>query len=231
MKQVNFLGLFLCLLMLSACKKGTNEDPRTAKLLTDSVSYTVNGKKYVSNNIEKGTTLNTQSNTKITSDEYHSYLIKGDEDSLLFVRDFAIKADQSFIILSFIKVYNKDITEFASENNGGWLQYPKNRIDIFAPGMYKYATDYWRNNSISGIAVRIINDKGDYKSYTQWDLTKPASVISADQRDSKFEIISITKREKDYLLEAKFNLTVFNDNKQSQKIENGYLRFSVLKVL
>nr|WP_121273382.1 hypothetical protein [Pedobacter schmidteae] len=95
--------------------------------------------------------------------------------------------------------------------------------------MYKYATDFWRNNSISGIAIRLINENGDFKSYGQSDLGKPASVTQTDQKDSKFEIISIHKRKSDYLLEAKFNLTVFDDNKQIQKIENGYLRFSVLK--
>lgn len=70
----------------------------------------------------------------------------------------------------------------------------------------------------------------DFKSYGQSDLGKPASVTQTDQKDSKFEIISIQKRKSDYLLEAKFNLIVFDDNKQMQKIENGYLRFSVLNI-
>lgn len=96
--------------------------------------------------------------------------------------------------------------------------------------MYKYSTDFWRNNSISGIAIRLINDYGDFKSYGQSDLAKPASVTQTDQIDSKFEIISIQKRKSDYLLEAKFNVNVFDDNKQVQKIENGYLRFRVLNI-
>jgi len=230
MKLINLSGLFVFLIMLSACKK-ENPAQEVARVITDSVSYTVNGKKYLSGNVEKGTTLTTQSNTKITSGVNFNYLVQGDKDSILFVRDFTIKADQSYMILSFIKIYNNQDTELTSENNGGTLNYPKNRTDMFAVGTYKYATDFWRNNSISGIAVRVINNSGDFKSYGQWDLTKPASVTQLDQKDSRFEIISIQKRESDYLLEAKFNVSVFDDNHVLQKIENGYLRFSILKVL
>lgn len=230
MKLINLSGLFVFLIMLSACKK-ENPAQEVARVITDSVSYTVNGKKYLSGNVEKGTTLTTQSNTKITSGVNFNYLVQGDKDSILFVRDFTIKADQSYMILSFIKIYNNQDTELTSENNGGTLSYPKNRTDMFSVGTYKYATDFWRNNSISGIAVRVINNSGDFKSYGQWDLTKPASVTQLDQKDSRFEIISIQKRESDYLLEAKFNVSVFDDNHVLQKIENGYLRFSILKVL
>lgn len=231
MKLVNFLGLFTVLFMLSACKKENNVQEPTVKLSTDSVSYTIDGKNYVSNQFEKGTTYTTQSNTKITSGVDFTYLIQGDKDSLLFVRNFAFWLDNtSFINLSFIKVYNKGETEFASENNGGWLNYPKDKTAIFSQGNYKYATDFSRNNSMSGIAVRIVNRNGDFKSYAQSDLGKPASVTQTDQKDSKFEIISIQKRKSDYLLEAKFNVIVFDDNKKVQKIEDGYLRFSVLNI-
>ena len=230
MKQVNVLGLFVVVLMLSACTKENILKEAETPIINDSVSYTVNGKKYVSNKIERGTTLTTQSNKKITSGVNFNYWIQGDKDSILFVRDYTIKADKSFMIMSFIKVYNNNETEHTNENNGSYLNYPKNKTDIFSAGMYKYSTDFWRNNSISGIAIRLINNNGDFKSYGQSDLGKPASVTQTDQIDSKFEIISIQKRESDYLLEAKFNLTVFDDNKQIQKIENGYLRFSVLNI-
>lgn len=230
MRLVNILGLFVVLLSLSACKKENTLNEPSITLVKDSASYTVNGKKYVSHKIEKGLTLTTQSNTKITSGVNFNYLIQGDKDSILFVRNFTIKADKSFMILSFIKVYNNVETENTNENNGGYLNYPKNKTDIFSKGMYKYSTDFWRNNSISGIAIRMINDNGDFKSYGQSDLGKPASVTQTDQKDSKFEIISIQKRKSDYLLEAKFNLNIFDDNKQVQKIENGYLRFSVLNI-
>ena len=47
--------------------------------------------------------------------------------------------------------------------------------------------------SIVIIAIRMINYNGDFKSYGQSDLGKPASVTQMDQKDSKFEIISIDK--------------------------------------
>lgn len=147
------------------------------------------------------------------------------------MRDFVIKANSSYIIISFIKVYNTNETEFTNENNGGWLYFPKNKTDIFSPGMYKFPTDFWRNNSISGIAIRVINDRGDFKSYGHADLSKPSSITQADQKDSKFEIISLRKRKSGYLLEGKFSLSVCDENKESQIIKNGYLRFSVLNSL
>lgn len=232
MKPVNFTWAALVFVMLSACSKRDVPQPDNAeKSINDSVSYVVNGKKYTSNTVEKGMTWTTQSNTKITSGVNFNYLIQGDQDSLLFVRDITIKADQSYMILSFIKIYHKDETVFASENNGGWLQYPKDRTAIFAPGPYKYVTDLWRGNSTSGIAVRIINVNGEFRTWGQTDLGKPASVTQADMQGSKFEITSIQKRKSDYLIEGKFNVTVFDENRKLQRIEDGYLRFSVLKIL
>lgn len=230
MKLRNLLYLSVIVSSLAACKKGNPITKRPLELLKDSVSYTVNGKNYVSNQIERGETFTTQSNAKITSGANFNYLIQGDKDSILFVRTYASKANNSFMVFSFIKVYANSETELTNENNGGYLNYPKNKAGMFSPGMYKYATDLFRNNSISGVAIRVINDHGEFKSYGQLDLSKPASVTQNDQRDSKFEIMNIQKRKSDYLIEAKFNLNTFNEDKQAQKIENGYLRFSVVNI-
>jgi len=230
MKPLTLLGICASLLLLSACEKETVETISPPKPVVDSVSYTINGQTFSSREVEKGSTFTTQSNMKITSGPNFAYLLQGDQDSILFVRDFSFKTGKSFVIMSFIKVYGNDVTEFANENNGGWLRYPKDKTAIFAPGTYKYATDFWRNNSISGIAFRMIDERADYKSYGQSDLGKPASVTQKDQVGSKFEIIKIEKRASDYLVEARFTVTVFDENKYPQKLENGYLRFSVLKI-
>ncbi|WP_432714012.1 hypothetical protein [Pedobacter sp.] len=233
MKLKYLLGLSI-IFMLAACDKENTELETEAEppleLLKDSVSYTVNGEKYTSSNVERASIYTTESNTKITSGVNFNYLIQGDKDSILFVRDFTIKAVNSFMFLSFIKVYSNAETTNTNENNGSYLNFPKNKTDMFSTGMYKYSTDFWRDNSISGIAIRMINTRGDFKSYGENDLSKPASITQTDQQNSKFEIISLQKRKSDYLLEAKFNLNVFDAKKQVQKIENGYLRFSILKV-
>ncbi|HMI02768.1 MAG TPA: hypothetical protein VK541_09820 [Pedobacter sp.] len=232
MKSKNLPGLAIALFLFVACQKDMplSEPQAPSEILKDSASFTIDGKAYTSGKIEKGTTLTTQSNLKITSGVNFNYLLQGDKDSILFVRDYTIKANGSFMIISFIKVYSNSETESTQENNGGYLYYPKNKTDMFSVGRYKYSTDFWRDNSISGIAIRVISDRGDLKSYSQSDLGKPASVTQADQKESKFEIISLQKRDSGYLLEAKFNLNVFDENKRSQKIENGYLRCSVLVI-
>ncbi|WP_029279564.1 hypothetical protein [Pedobacter borealis] len=231
MKFKHLPGLAIALFFFAACKKDNPiiEPENPLELLKDSASYSINGKTYKSIGIERAGTFTTQSNLKITSGVNFSYLLEGDKDSLLFVREFIIKASYTNITISFIKVYNKNETEFTNENNGGYLNYPKDKTAIFSPGFYNYSTDFYRNNSKSGIAFTVINQIGVYKSYGQSDLGKPASVNPSDQAGAKFEIISFKKRKNGYLLEAKFNLTVFDDDKNPLKIENGYLRLSVLK--
>lgn len=234
MKNKHLLGAAIALLFFAACKKDDQigepiEKPDPIESLKDSASYTIDGKAYNSIGIEKGGTFTTQSNLKITSGVNFNYELAGDKDSLLFVREFNIRASYTNIAISFIKIYHKNETENTSENNGGYLNYPKNKIDIFSPGVYKYSTDFYRSNSTSGIAFTVIKQQGVYKSYGQTDLGKPASIVPDDQNGSRFEIISLKKRKSGYLLEVKFNVNVFDENKKQLKIENGYLRLSVLK--
>ncbi|KRT16636.1 hypothetical protein ASU31_07415 [Pedobacter ginsenosidimutans] len=231
MKIKSLLGIVIALFFFAACKKDNpvNEPKNSIELLKDSASYVINGKSYTAIGIDKNMTYVTQSNLKITSGENFNYLLVGDKDSLLFVREYSIRAAYTNIAVSFIKIYNKNETEYTNENNGGYLSYPKNKTDIFSPGSYRYSTEFNRSNSTSGIAFTLINQQGIFKSYSQSDLGKQASVTPIDQKDSKFEIISLKKRKSDYLLEAKFNLNVFDENKKPLKIENGYLRLSILK--
>lgn len=230
MKSKSLLGIGIALFFLAACNKDSPqiESKKSAELLKDSASYTIDGKAYNVLGIDKGITFTTQSNLKITSGVNFNYELQGDKDSLLFVREFIIRASYTNITVSFIKIYNKNETEKTNENNGGYLNYPKNKTDIFSPGFYNYSTEFYRGNSSSGIAFTLINQQGVFRSYSQSDLGKPASIVKADQNDSKFEIISLKKRESGYLLEARFNLNVFDENKKPLKIRNGYLRLSVL---
>lgn len=231
MKSTSILGIVIALFFFAACKKDNpvikKENP--LELLKDSASYSIDGKAYRAIGIEKNWTYTTQSNLKITSGVNFNYQLEGDKDSLLFVREYSIRASYTNIAISFLKIYNKHETELTNENNGGYLNYPKNKTDIFSPGLYKYSTEFFRSNSTSGIAFTLINQQGVFKSYSQPDLGKPASVTQIDQNGSKFEIISLQKRKSDYLLEAKFKLNVFDENKKQLKIENGYLRISILK--
>jgi hypothetical protein len=231
MKSKSLLGLVISLFFFAACKKDnpTIEPENPLELLKDSASYAIDGKAYNVIDIEKNWTYTTQSNLKITSGVNFNYQLEGDKDSLLFVREYSIRAPYTNIAISFLKIYNKNETALTNENNGGYLNYPKNKTDIFSPGLYKYSTEFFRSNSTSGIAFTLINQQGVFKSYSQSDLGKPSSVTQIDQNGSKFEIISLKKRKSDYLLEAKFNLNVFDENKKQLKIENGYLRLSILK--
>ena len=231
MKTNNLLCMGMVLLCLAACKKDNAviEPEDQLELLKDSASYSINGSRYNALAIEKNMTFTTQSNLRITSGPTFNYLLQGDKDSTLFVREYSIKASFTNIAVSFIKIYNNNQTEFTNENNGGSLNYPQDKTDIFSPGIYRYSTEFMRSNSTPGIAFTVINRDGIFTSYSQSDLGKPASVTQADQNGSKFEIISLKKRKSDYLLEARFSVNTFGENKKSLRLENGYLRMSVLK--
>jgi len=231
MKTKNLLWMGISLICLAGCKKehAVNEPENQLELSKDSASYSINGKTYNALAIEKNMTFTTQSNLHITSAPNFNYLLQGDKDSILFVREYSIRASYNNISVSFIKIYNKAETEYSNENNGAYLNYPKNKIDIFSPGTYQYSTEFSRSNSTSGIAFTMINQEGVFRSYSQSDLAKPASVTKLDQNGLKFEIISLKKRKSDYLLEARFSVNTFGGNKKSLRLDNGYLRMSVLK--
>ena len=108
--------LFLCLLsVFAACKKDTaTPQPSTPQqeeiAVTDSGSYTVNGKTYVVNSFGNFSVSNTDASLKIDSVVDHvNYYISGNKDSVFFARTYGISnyKDEGYMEISFFKKYSK----------------------------------------------------------------------------------------------------------------------------
>ncbi|MET4141519.1 hypothetical protein [Pedobacter sp. UYP1] len=221
-----WFGVFaLCL--FAACKKDNTvpaelrPDPLLA--LGDSCSYQMDGKSYsftYQNGFQMG---NAQTNLKLDSVVKSVRYYSGDKDSVMFSRsyDFNAKEYNAGINISFAKKYNKK--EMGQSMLG--LFVPKNGLDLFQPGNYKYPIDYEREHTQNGIAINLYTSE-DFSSYSKVSIGRPTVITSESQQQSKFEIIRCVKLSNNtYLLEAKFNAVVFDrEEKVKKNVENGYLR-------
>ena len=110
----------------------------------------------------------------------------------------------------------------------GLLFQPKNPKDFYAIGSRNYALDFERDNSQNGIAIRI-NNQGSFKTYGLDSFRIPPVLNTDAQKNSKFEITSVKKSKSGlYILEAKFNATVFDaEYRVSKTIDNGYFRINL----
>lgn len=98
-------------------------------------------------------------------------------------------------------------------------------MNMFTAGSKNYVLDYGRDNIQNGIAFKISDG---FKTYGSDSFRKPPQLNPDAQKDSKFEITSLRKLSSgDYILEAKFNALVFNDNNERKNLENGYLRLLI----
>lgn len=224
MKINIFLGAAMAVFFFAACKKDNPliEQPTTVKedpleYATDSISYSIDGTTY---NLSKFSSFysssNRQPHSKVDSIVKNSYYISGLKDSVLYSRTYGIYNDRNKVDIIFIKTYAK-----ASMVQALILR-PKDVMDLFTVGSRNYAIDYGRDNIQNGIALRFSDG---FKTYGSESFREPPKLSPDAQKYSKFEITSMEKLNSGtYILEAKFNAMVFNENNESKKIENGYLR-------
>ncbi|RYE33729.1 MAG: hypothetical protein EOP42_08020 [Sphingobacteriaceae bacterium] len=230
MKIRNLLGLAIALLCFSACKKEEQsvkqpiaidkEDP--LEYSHDSISYNINGITY---NTSKFSSFyaagNSQPYSKVDSIVKTNIYISGIKDSVLYSRNYGIYNDQRKVDVIFIKTYNK------ASMVQSLILTPKNIIDLFTVGSRNYAIDFGRENIQNGIALNISDG---FKTYGSESFSKPPQLSADAQKYSKFEITSLRKlKSGTYIVEAKFNATVFNEKNESKRLENGYLRLVLSK--
>ncbi|WP_367864623.1 hypothetical protein [Pedobacter sp. WC2423] len=219
-------GVFaLCL--FAACKK---DDPAPLEIkpdpllaLGDSCAYQMDGKSYSftrQNGFQIG---NAQPNFKLDSFVKGTSYYSGDKDSVMFSRgyDFNSKEYDARINISFAKKYNKK----EMEKNVLAFFTPKNGLDLFQPGNYSYPIDYKREHTQNGVAIDLYTSE-DFSTYSKVSIGSPTAITLESQRQSRFEIIRCVKLTNGtYLLEAKFNAVVFDQEEKVKKnVENGYLR-------
>lgn len=228
MKSQKMLGIALSLLLLAACKKNTPlpdpvvEKPDPLEFAGDSASYMIGGKLSIVNKVNSGTALNLQPNSKVDSIVNGSiYYASGDKDSVLYGRRYDIHDNEydNMISFFFLKKYHKNAMEYQ------FILRPKHELDLYMVGKYNYALDFNRDNSQNGVALELRNQKVNYQTYGSDSFRTPQVLKPDAQSQSTFEVTNIKKlKSGSYILEAKFNATIFDRDFKPKKIENGYLR-------
>jgi hypothetical protein len=216
------------ILFFAACKKDIRVNPITPiktnaiVLASDSGSYTIDGKTYAldtQGGIEIG---NTDADRKLDSiiDQNH-YYISGRKDSIFFYRTFNLYNSQSkqSIDISFFKKY-------AVKNMiPAPIYYPQSQADLFQAGSYQYGTDYTRENATNGVALAV---NGIGQTYSNNILGMPSTVPAKAENNASFEITSFKKVDgSQYLLEAKFNVVIFDDSGTAKQVKDGYVRLNI----
>jgi len=217
-------------LFIFACKKDSPviEEPAIEKedpleYAKDSISYNIDGATYSLARFSSFYSAGYEDPyAKVDSIVKNAYYISGNKDSVLYSRKYGIYNDNAKVDVIFIKTYSK-----ASILTEGIIVKPKNLIDLFTAGSRNYAIDFGRDNTQNGIAISISDG---FKTFGSESFYIPPQLSPDAQKDSKFEITSLRKlKSGTYILEAKFNATLFNEKNASKKLQNGYLRLVLSK--
>ncbi|WP_316843258.1 hypothetical protein [Pedobacter psychrodurus] len=239
MKSKSLLGIAIALFFLAACKKDSPvieppttpiEKPDPLELLKDSVSYIIDGKLRVQRKSENrsNSLRNAVANVKLDSLVKQKEYTSGDKDSVMFGRGFLFEDEErNGIEISFLKKYNKNQAQ--QQANQGIFFIPRDKLDLLSVGERKFAMDFTRNNSQSGIVFELQGDYYGFQTHGYSSLVYHQLLKPELQNGSKFEITNLQKlKSGKYILEAKFNASVYwGDGTHIKKIENGYIRIKI----
>ncbi|TDG37856.1 hypothetical protein EZJ43_01835 [Pedobacter changchengzhani] len=223
MKITNLLAISLVLLCFSSCKNKLELKPieKTDPLefVKDSVSFMFDGKTYSDARFFSGYKgSNLLANIKVDSIVKTIYYYSSAKDSVMYTHTYGFDVEGPRIDITFLKKFN--FNEMVKVTN--WL--PKDFNGFYKLGKRHYALDFGRDNSENGVAISI-NNGIIYKTFGSESFQKPPLLEQNSQVLSNFEIITFKKLgNDDYILEAKFNAKVFDENKNSKDIQNGFLR-------
>ncbi len=237
MKFLHLLPAIVITAFIFSCKKDNASPvvksvitPATIAYVTDSCTYTIEGKRYTCDSYvsfgrgDAGAHLDSNHHWHSDSTQYHTEFI-------LIKKEDGNKTDDGYIDITFIKNYSKNqLTKTWPINIAG----PESENELYKKGYYKYALDYKRFNTQSGIAIDVIN-RLDGSSTAEHCITyidapafSPTKIGANSQDNSKFEIVSFSALpDGSHLMEARFEANVFNPQELVKRLENGYIRIHV----
>ena len=232
----NFI-LYLLLILVSstACKKNNTEpEPKLPEMpvYTDSAAFVINGKQYSFTNRNGQGIGNRSVNLKPFSTPLSDRKLArysnglywyGEQDSVLYSTQFNYNADHvGDVKFWFTKKYAK-----TAMNLEGSMWTPPSNSELFRLGKLPFAIDMERNATLDGIAIDIsIKDlPSAVSSYIPgpWVLTSPTLSLEI-QNNSTFEITKVIKLDDKYLVEAQFEMNVFDRTEKLYRVEKGFLR-------
>jgi hypothetical protein len=238
------LQLMLCLLFVgtttlfvSSCKKNTTvETPEPIEekpvYRYDSVYYEIGGKAYVGKTDNLGFNGFGNSGYRMRyldapQEGMKSYFGSSGEngwygttDSIYFSAEQGFKIDGNYsFVISFSQGFHK------SEMKSPYQFYPNDIRNMLKKGKQTFASDFQSTNFKNGVALEI----GSLGRTGKPEYDFKQSIADFPQDDSIFEITNTEKiDEKKYLVEAKFELNLYGKDRAKTRVNNGYIRFTVL---
>lgn len=223
------IGLFFI-----SCKKDQPEikpDNNTKEqlMLSDSISYTINGVKYTSNDRFATGFSNRQINIKPYNHELPNRQLAyrtsdtwwyGEKDSLLVEYNYAFSGE-ALVRIGFTKKYN-----IAKLQKGSTVYQPINGFQL-TTGPQQFMTDYERENKTSGVFLSISLPKREsISSYIpDRSMTKPVQLNNNIQDDATFTILKFEELDGGlYLLEAEFELNGYTEKNKKYRVKDGFVR-------
>ena len=235
---------FIALSALSACKKESipnTPEPIAEKILSDSISFGINGKQYIFNNLYGVGFGNRQVNIKqspvIIADRKPAYTTGGyywygEKDSTLYSAFFKLDANkqQGDLQVSFSKKFRNNELIVAQQ-----FLTIKDYLSLLKLGKQAFSVDLGKENSMDGIAIDL--NSSDFAENLSTTIPGFSILVRSNlgkniQDNSLFEITKITKlKENQYLIEANFEVNLYDKNEQLYRAKNGFLRITTDRLL
>lgn len=244
MKNKLYLALVTALLFVTACKKGSDNpkaepEPKPEIKYSDSLYFKIGDRIYQGKEVNIGGVSNGKTNIKPfksrivgreLSYETGGMFWYGDVDSTYYGVKTGFNLNDASVEIIFTKKMLttnllKDISINVYQNNE----------DFFKIGKRSFATDYEMENSTEGVVLEVSDRKQIYKS--RLTSSRPGfSIFSRPdigdniQKDSKFEILKVINLSDDIILiQAKFELNLFDAEGEKYKLTEGFYQKKVKK--
>ncbi|WP_158826346.1 hypothetical protein [Mucilaginibacter lacusdianchii] len=234
-----YLTVLIVVAALQSCKKdnGQQAEPpapvsEKAIVYTDSITFSLNNKIYafdqrfttgVGNqpvNIKKSASVIEGGKLAYETGGYHWY---GVPDSTLYSVSygFMLKETSKRLSIYFNKKYNDK--ELQKE---GLLLKPKSNLEIFKVGNIPFAVDLDKENTMDGVAIDFDNLTTKIPGAT---ILVRSSLSTSIQNNSSFQITKVEKlKDSIYLIEAKFEANLYDENAQLYRLKNGFMRIRTI---
>lgn len=250
MKSYLFFLTILILFITVSCRRASEEtapEPEVTKEIfyQDSVSFTISGKKYVHDHCYSRGISNMQVNLKPYKEKLEDRILAygsegnywyGAKDSTLYEtrRTFGGTDEPGNICISFSKKYHNSQLRQASV-----YLIPRDTRPIFTTGKKTFAIDLDKMNTTDGIGIiaHIQNNEDKLEEMTTFfpnrSLLAKTTLDKDLQNNSTFEIVKFEKLNYGwylesgnmYLIEARFEVNLYNKKEEIYRLENGFIRF------
>ena len=240
MKNIkHYAVLALASISLASCKKNSIEIlpepvPVKVKAYQDSLSFVINEKQYIFNdkytagignqaiNIKPSSTLNKEGKLAYQTGGYYWY---GEKDSTLYSVFYGLKTAQ--LADRFEILFTKKFKDTQLQSNHPVLV-PKDHAGIFKLGKLPFAVDLGKENTMDGISIDLslsaINEPLG-TSIPGFSILVRSGLTKDIQNNSSFEITKVEElKDGLYIIEAKFEVNLFDSNEKLYRLKNGFLR-------